>query len=71
MSGAILDKASTDQLLEFFGQAVSLQILLGQTICTVTDTANDVAVIQETPQSLDGDGTALDVNNYRCIIDLS
>ncbi|KUJ24650.1 uncharacterized protein LY89DRAFT_727668 [Mollisia scopiformis] len=70
-TGATLDKDSTGELLEFFGQAVSLQVLLSQTLCTVTDTSNDVVVIQDDDESLDGDGTALSVSNYRCIIDLN
>lgn len=64
-TGELLDKDSTSQLLEFFGQAVSLNVLLSQTLCTVTTTGDDIVVIQEDNESLDGDGTAVMVGSYR------
>lgn len=45
--------------------------MLSQTICTVSDTAGNVVVIQEDEDELDADGTALSVANYQCIIDIS
>ncbi|CZR55621.1 uncharacterized protein PAC_05509 [Phialocephala subalpina] len=70
-TGTLLDKDSTGELLEFFGQAVSLNVLLSQTLCTVTSTANDIVVIQEDNEELDGTGDSVAVGSYRCIIDLS
>ncbi|KAH7336633.1 hypothetical protein BKA65DRAFT_37608 [Rhexocercosporidium sp. MPI-PUGE-AT-0058] len=74
-SGSALNSESNKKLLAFFGQAVKLDVLLEQTICTVTDTENGIFVVEdgdgkvEGQEELDG-GSEVGVGSYRCIIDL-
>ncbi|KAI9047821.1 hypothetical protein LZ554_008529 [Drepanopeziza brunnea f. sp. 'monogermtubi'] len=67
--GAALSSDSMKQLLAHFGQAVGLDVLLGQTICTVTDAKSGIFTIDSTLGPLNG-GAAVNVGSYRCIIDL-
>ncbi|KAK0115684.1 hypothetical protein ONS95_000048 [Cadophora gregata] len=77
-SGAPLNSESKKKLLAFFGQAVKLDVLLEQTICTITDTGNEILVVEDGradgagQEELDGSGEGgkVDVGSYRCIIDL-
>ncbi|KAH7403058.1 hypothetical protein BKA64DRAFT_641079 [Cadophora sp. MPI-SDFR-AT-0126] len=75
-SGTPLNSESKKKLLAFFGQAVKLDVLLEQTICTVTDTGNGILVVEDgdvggggQEELSDGDGE-VEVGSYRCIIDL-
>ncbi|PBP22972.1 hypothetical protein BUE80_DR006133 [Diplocarpon rosae] len=69
--GAPLSPDSTKKLLAFFGKSVPLDVLLEQTICTVTDTQSSPRIfkIQKGEQELDG-GKEVAVSSYRCVIDL-
>ncbi|CAL3972311.1 hypothetical protein PZA11_004541 [Diplocarpon coronariae] len=69
--GAPLSSDSTKKLLAHFGKSVALDVLLEQTICTVTDTQSTPRIfkIQKGEQQLDG-GKEVTVGSYRCVIDL-
>ncbi|KAG4432175.1 hypothetical protein IFR05_012342 [Cadophora sp. M221] len=74
-SGSALNSDSTKKLLAFFGQAVKLDVLLEQTICTVTDTDNGIFVVEDGDGKVEGqeeldEGSEVEVGSYRCIIDL-
>ncbi|KAH6702869.1 hypothetical protein DL95DRAFT_524920 [Leptodontidium sp. 2 PMI_412] len=74
-SGSALNSDSTKKLLAFFGQAVKLDVLLEQTICTVTDTENGIFVVEDGDGGVEGqeeldEGSEVEVGSYRCIIDL-
>ncbi|PVH72252.1 hypothetical protein DL98DRAFT_596167 [Cadophora sp. DSE1049] len=72
-SGAPLNSESKKKLLAFFGQAVKLDVLLEQTICTVTDADNGILVVEDGAADGGGQeefGEEVDVGSYRCIIDL-
>lgn len=55
-----------------------MDVLLEQTICTITDTENGILVVEDGEangggqEELAGDGSGgeVDVGSYRCIIDL-
>jgi hypothetical protein len=58
-----------NQLLEFFGDAVDLDVLLEETACAITDTNNNVDTIQSDNEAL-SNGNSIEVLNYQCIIAL-
>lgn len=76
-NGAPLNSESTKQLLSFFGQAVRVEVLLQQTICTVTDTQNGIFVVEDgdgvgaqaTQEELNA-GEGVSVGSFRCVIEL-
>jgi hypothetical protein len=57
------------QLLQFFGDAVDLDVLLEETACAITDTNNNVDTIQSDNEAL-SNGNSIKVLNYQCIIAL-
>ena len=52
---------------------MKLDVLLEQTICTITDTENGILVVEDGEANGGGQeelGGEVDVGSYRCIIDL-
>jgi hypothetical protein len=58
-----------NQLLQFFGDVVDLDVLLEETACAITDTNNNVDTIQSDNEAL-SNVNSVKVLNYQCIIAL-